>query len=133
MCVLFCNSRTVCTLCICFVGVNGQFTVTIVSNPAGRLVGGSTYDYPVLSSVTLTCMVDPSPPGGATYQWNTGGCFTNGHIITPTCFPTGQTTQSVTGNSLLAHDAGTISCAVTIGSDAYTSGPLTLRISGICI
>jgi len=123
----------VCTRCICFVGVDGQFTVTIVSNPTGILVSGSTYDYPVLSSVTLTCMVDPSPPGGATYQWNTGGCFTNGHITTPTCFPHGQTTPSVTVNNLLAHDAGTIICTVIIGDVSYASGPLTLRISGICI
>jgi len=44
-------------------GTYGQFTVTIVSNPAGTLVSGSTntFDYPILSSVTLTCTVDPSP------------------------------------------------------------------------
>jgi len=129
--VLFCNS--VCTVSIYFAGVDGQFTVTIISNPAGTLVSGSTYDYPVLSSVTLTCMVNPLPPVGVTYQWNTGGCFTNGRITTPTCFPHGQTTQSVTGNGLLARDAGTVICTVTIGGVKYTSGPLTLRISGICI
>ena len=78
-----------------------------------------------------------SSDGGSTiflvdsYQWNTGGCFTNNAHYTPTCFPTGQTTQSVTGNSLLAEDAGTITCTVTIGGVDYSSGPLTLRISGI--
>jgi len=127
--VLFCNF--VCTVCICFIGVDGQFTVTIISNPAGTLLSGSSYDYPVLSSVTLTCMVNPSPPAGVTYQWNTGGCFTNGRITTPTCFPHSQTTQSVTVNNLLAHDAGIIICTVTIGGINYTSGPLILRISGI--
>ena len=66
------------------------------------------------------------------YQWNTGGCFTNDVHDTPTCFPTGQRTQNVTGNNLLAEDAGTITCTVTIGGVDHTSGPLTLRISGIC-
>ena len=109
------------------------FAVTIVSNPAGTPVSGSTntFDYPILSNVTLTCMVDPSPPAGTTYQWNTTGCFTNDAHNTPTCFPTGQTTQNVTGNNLLAEDAGTITCTVTIGSVDYTSGPLILRISGM--
>ena len=67
------------------------------------------------------------------YQWNTGGCFTNNAHNTPTCFSAGQTTQNVTGNNLLAEDAGTITCTVTIGGVDYTSGPLTLRISGIRI
>ena len=67
------------------------------------------------------------------YQWDTTGCFTNNARNTPTCFPTGQTTQSVTGNNLLAEDAGTITCAVTIGVVDYTSDPLTLRISGISL
>jgi len=69
------------------------------------------------------------------YQWNTAECFTNNRHDTPTCFPAGQTTQSVTGNNLLAEDAGTITCTVTIGGVDYTSGPLTLRISGmfLCI
>jgi len=118
---------------------NGQtYTVTIVSNPAGTPVSGSiyTFDYPILSSVTLTCMVTSS--GGLTftvtnYQWNTTRCFTSNRHDIPTCFPTGQTTQTVTGNNLLAEDAGTITCSVTIGGVNYTSGPLTLRISGIYI
>ena len=113
-------------------GVDGQLTVTIVSTPAGTPVSGSTntFDYPILSSVTLTCMVDPSPPASATYQWNTGGCFTNDRHDTPTCFPTGQTTQSVTGYHLLAEDAGPIACSVTIDGTYYTSDILTLRVSG---
>ena len=116
-------------------GVDGQYTVTIVSNPAGTPVDGSlnTFDYPILSSVTLTCMVDPLPSADATYQWNTMGCFTNDRHTTPTCFPTGQTTQSVTGNDLTAEDAGTITCTATIGGVDYNSEPLTLRIPGVCI
>ena len=44
---------------IYFVGVDGQYIVTIVSNPAGTPVSGftNTFDYPILSSVTLTCDV----------------------------------------------------------------------------
>jgi len=80
------------------------------------------------------CMVTSSDgltPTVTNYQWNTGGCFTNDRITTPTCFPTNQATQNVTVNSLLAHDAGTITCTVTISGADYNSGPLTLRISGI--
>ncbi|XP_065904647.1 hemicentin-1-like isoform X2 [Dysidea avara] len=103
----------------------------VTSNPAGTPVTANTFDYPILSSVTLTCTVDPSPPAGTTYQWNTGGCFTNSAHNTTSCFPTGQTTQNVTGNNLLAEDAGTVTCTVTIGGVDYTSVPLTLHISGI--
>ncbi|XP_065895470.1 hemicentin-1-like isoform X2 [Dysidea avara] len=110
-------------------------TVNIISNPAGTPVSGSInkFDYPIFSSVTLTCMVDPSPSTPVTYQWDTT-CFTNDIHDTPTCFPTGQTTQNVTGNNLLAEDAGTISCTVIIGGNDYTtSRPLTLQISGIAM
>ena len=113
-------------------------TVTIVSNPAGTLVSGSTntFDYPILSSVTLTCMVTSSDGSTITvtnYQWNTTGCYTHPdhNSGNPTCFPNNQTTQSVTGNDLTAEDAGTITCTVTISGIGYTSEPLTLRISGI--
>ena len=110
-------------------------TVTIVSNPAGTPVSGSTntFDYPILSSVTLTCMVDGSTPTMTNYQWNTTGCYTHPdhNSGNPTCFPTGQTTQSVTGNDLTAEDAGTITCTVTVADVNYTSGSLTLRISGV--
>ena len=74
-------------------------------------------------------MVDPSPPAGATYLWNTTGCYTHSGG-NPLCFPNGQTTKNVTGNNLLAEDAGTITCTATIGGVDLTSGPLTLRISG---
>ena len=120
-------------VCVHYVGVDGQvYTVTIVSTPAGTPVNGSTntFDYPILSNVTLTCMVEPSSPAGVTYQWNTGGCNTNnrGEII---CFPTGQTTQNVTDNSLLAEDAGTIACNATIDGAVYVSNEFTLRVSGM--
>ena len=116
-------------------GADGQgYTITIIRSPNGTLVSGSTYDYPILSSVNLTCVVNSSPsPSGITYRWNTTGCFTNEKHRDSTCFPTGQITQSVIGNNLLAEDAGTISCIVTINDTNYTSDPLTLRISGTCI
>jgi len=117
-------------------GTNGQYTVTIVSTPAGTPVSGSTItlDYPILSNVTLTCMVDPSPPAGATYRWSTWGCFTNFYHSVPTCFPAGQTTQSVTGYNILAEDAGYIACTVTIGGTDYASdfdSVFRLRVSGM--
>jgi len=117
------------------IGTYGQFTVTIVSNPAGTPVSGSTntFDYPILSSVTLTCVVtssDGSPFTVTNHQWSTTRCYTNNIHNTPTCFPTGQTSQSVTDNNLLAEDAGTITCTVTIGGVNYNSGQFTLRVSG---
>jgi len=75
-------------------------------------------------------MVDPSPSLPATYHWNARKCFTSFRHNIPTCFPVNQTTQSVTGNNLLAEDAGTITCTVTIGGVDYISESLTLRISG---
>ena len=112
-------------------------TVAIISIPAGTPVSGSvnTFDYPILSRVTLICTVradDESSIIVNSYQWNTAGCYThpnrnNGY---PTCFPVGQTTQNVTDGDVTAEDAGTITCTVTISGSDYTSGPFTLRISG---
>ena len=65
------------------------------------------------------------------YQWDVTGCFTSVRHNVPTCFPADQTTQNVTGNNLLAEDAGTITCTATISGVDYTSGPFTLRLSGI--
>ena len=113
------------------------YTVTIVSSPAGTSVSRSTntFDYPILSSVTLTCNVasiDGSSFTVTSYQWNTAGCYNNSKFTdgNPECFPHGQTTQNVTGNDLNAEDAGTITCTVTINGSDYTSEPFTLRISG---
>ena len=119
----------------CFLsGVDGHSKVTIVSSPAGTPVGGSnnTFDYPILSSVTLTCISDYDNDFYASYQWNTAGCYTHPNFNNgnPRCFPHGQTTQNVTGNDLNAEDAGTITCTVTTSHGDYTSEPFTLRISG---
>ena len=116
---------------------SGLLTVRIVSSPVGTPVSGSTntFDYPILSNITLTCNVaadDGLPVTVTSYRWNTAGCYThpNHNNGNPTCFPDGQTTQSVTDNDVTAEDAGTITCTVTISGSDYTSGPFTLRISG---
>ena len=82
-----------------------------------------------MSSVTLTCMVNPTPSSSVTYLWNTTGCYTHSKF-NPRCFPNNQITQSVTGNNLIAKDAGIITCIAKINGSDYISGPLTLRISG---
>ena len=120
-------------------GVDNQtaFTVTIISSPAGIPVNGSTntFDYPILSSVTLTCDVtsdDGFSFNVTSYQWNTDLCYTNRNFSdgNPGCFPHGQITQNVTDDDVTAEDAGTITCTVTINNTNYTSEPFTLRISG---
>ena len=112
------------------------YAVTIVSSPAGTLVSGytNTFYYPILSSVTLTCNVASNNGSSfivASYRWNTDGCYNNNKFTpsNPRCFPHGGTTQNVTDN-VIAHDAGTITCTVTINGRNYTSEPFTLRISG---
>ena len=106
----------------------------VISSPTGTPVSGSdnTFDYPILSSVTLTCMVDPLPVIDVTYRWNTEGCYTNSNYNggSPRCFPQGQTTQNVTDNDVTAEDAGTVTCTMIIYDIKYTSEPFTLRISG---
>ena len=99
-----------------------------------------------MSSVTLTCNVaadDGLPFTVTSYRWDTTQCYThpNRNGGSPSCFPDGETTQSVTDDDVTAEDAGTITCTVTIsgsdftsgsgsGSGDYTSGPFTLHISG---
>ena len=114
-------------------------TVAIISSPGGIPVSGyaNTFDYPILSSVTLTCHVTPHhdlPFTVNSYQWNTTGCYTNTlyNDGLPRCFPHGQVTQNLTDYYLTAEDSGTVACIVTISDSSYTvtSGLFTLRISG---
>ena len=126
--------QVTCLLANCGNNCSDNFLgVTIVSSPAGTPVSGSnnTFDYPILSNVTLTCMVEPIPSSSGNYQWDTTGCYTNSKFTpsNPECFPRGQTSQTVTDNDLNAEDAGTITCTVTISGNDYTSEPFTLRIS----
>ena len=101
--------------------------------PAGTPVSGSTntFDYPILSNVTLICAVTPNDTFTViNYKWDTTGCFTSNRQNTPTCFPTGQTKRSVIGYNLFAEDAGSVTCTATIDGINYVSKPLTLRIKG---
>ena len=114
-------------------------TVTIASSPVGIPISGyaNTFDYPILSSVILTCHVTPHhnlPFTVSSYQWNSTGCYTSNMYNdgVPRCFPHGQVTQSVTDLHVTAEDSGTVACTVTVSDSNYivTSGLFTLRISG---
>ena len=121
-----------CIIIIVLTDVDGDTHVIIVSDPAGIRVNGSanTFDYPILGSVNLTCLVNPTPSDPVTYQWNTEGCYVY-NDNERRCFPAGKTTQSVSEDDLLAKDAGSITCTATILGVEYTSDEFTLRISGM--
>ena len=132
-------SCTCIALSYVFIGGDGEptHTVTIINSPAGTPVIGSTntFDYPILSSITLTCNVTTNvglPFIVTSYQWDTTGCYANPNFNggNPRCFPDSQTTQSVTDDDVTAEDAGTIACTVTISGNLHTSESITLRISG---
>ena len=112
--------------------------VNIVSSPAGTPVVGSTntFDYLILSSVTLICALNPLPVSNVSYSWNTTRCYSSSNYNggNPRCFPRAQTTRIVTGYNLTAEDAGTITCTVTFDSSQYTSEPFILRVSSeLCV
>ena len=118
-----------------YVGIGGQ-TVTIVTDPAGVPVNGqnNTFDYPILTNVTLMCIAtaaDGSPANVTSYRWSTTNCYNNSDGVLNFCYrANGKTTQNITDNNLRAQDAGTVNCTATINGNDYTSDPLTLRISG---
>ena len=120
MCLI--PSIALCILLL-YIGVDGQ-TVTIVTDPAGVPVDGqdNTFDYPILTSVTLMCIATAADGSPAT--------------VTSYCWHSSQTTlnipnsHAITFDNLLARDTGTVSCTATIDGTNYTSDPLTLRISG---
>ena len=110
------------------------YTVTIVSNPAGVPVNDmpNAYEYPILRSITLTCVVEPLPSVNVTYQWNTGECYSNVHYNEGIvgCFAHNQTTQTITDDDLTAEDAGTISCTAKVDGVNFFSSAYVLNISG---
>ena len=118
----------------CELGVDGHDgqTVTIVTNQAGVSVNGQedTFDYPILTSLTLMCIATAADGLPATsYHWNNIYCYGGGGSYS--CFYSQvQTGQNITGYNLQALDAGTVNCTATINGTNYTSNPLTLRISG---
>ena len=112
-----------------------SFNVAIVTVPAGVPVNGlsNTFDYPILTSVTLMCNAtspDGSPLTGASYSWTATNCYTYAGSVVDPCFYSGGIGQTITGYDLLAQDAGNVTCTATIGGVGFTSNPLTLRISG---
>ena len=116
-------------------------SVTIVTDPPGIPVDGQpgTFDYPILTSVTLMCMAtlsNGSPVTVTSYRWTATECYTRSGGVQDPCFygdynPYNPiyTGQNIT-DDVLAQDAGTVRCTATIGGVDYTSDPLTLRISG---
>ena len=89
-----------------------------------------------MSTVTLICIArlsDGPPDTVISYSWSAINCYTHEGGVDNPCFiynDIPHTTQSITGNELLATDAGTATCTATINGRNYTSDPLTLRISG---
>ena len=109
--------------------------VTIVTFPKGTPVNGSnnTFDYPILTSVSLLCMVttqDGSPVAVTSYSWTATNCYSHTGGVRNPCFYSSGTENNITEISLLAPDAGTVTCTASIAGFDYTSDPLTLRISG---
>ena len=70
-----------------------------------------------------------SPANVTSYHWNVINCYVDSGDYP--CFYSGNKTgQNITGENPIANDAGTVNCTATIDGNNYTSGPLTLRISG---
>ena len=111
-------------------------SVNIVTDPNGIPVNGSnsTFDYPILTNVSLLCIATVacrSQVTATSYSWTATNCYNHtGGVETPCFYSGGHTDNNITGDSLLAPDAGTITCTATIDGIDYTSDPLTLRISG---
>ena len=99
-------------------------SATIMSSPPGIAASGSTntFIYPIMSSVTLTCIPDPLLTSGVNYTWTTSSCTT--------CFPNNVTEQNATTSSLTPDDAGTFTCSAEGGMGGpATSVQFTLRVS----
>ena len=120
---------------LCFIGF-GVRTVIVVTDPVGTPIDGhpNTLDYTILSNVTLMCVAtetDGSPAMVTSYRWTAKDCYNHTDGVEDPCFyDGGHTGQNITGNDLLAQDAGTVTCTAIICGIDYSSDPLTLRISG---
>ena len=114
------------------IGVDA-WNVTIVTNPVGIQVDNqtNTFDYPILTNVTLICMVVPANVNVISYHWTAVDCYNHSKGVDDPCFYSGNKAgQNIIGYDLLAQDAGTVTCTATADGDNHTSDPLTLRISG---
>ena len=79
----------------------------------------------------MATVADGSPVTVPSYSWTAVNCYSrNGGVQDPCFYDDNPTGQNITGNNLLAQSAGTATCTATIDGMDYTSGPLTLRISG---
>ena len=79
----------------------------------------------------MATTTDGSPANVTSYYWNATSCYNHTKGVEDPCFySSNHTGQNLTGNNLLAQDAGTVTCTVNIGGVNYQSKPLTLRISG---
>ena len=113
-----------------------NINVTIVTDPAGIPVDGQsgTSDYSILTNVTLMCMATAANESSVSvnsYRWTAVNCYTRtGGVNKPCFYDNNPTEQNITHNSLLAVDAGTVTCTAIVDDLDYTSDPLTLRISG---
>ena len=110
-----------------------SINVVIVTDPSGTLVDG-IYNYPILTSVIFSCIAtstDSTPITGASYYYRDRSCYTNSHGVRDPCFYEGTTTgYNITGDNLLAQDAGNVSCTAIVNGVYYYSNILRLRISG---
>ncbi|XP_065910272.1 protein sidekick-2-like isoform X2 [Dysidea avara] len=121
-----CSAFTIFVLFLLKQGTDAQYTAYIERNP-------SSSTYPLFSSLTLTCVVSPSPFGSISYSWITTECFQTSDYNggNPACFPHGQTSQSVTGSNLRAEDAvDSLSCRAVFQGTTVTSSSITITISG---
>ena len=113
-----------------------NINVTVQTDPEGTPVNGSnnTFDYPILTNVSLLCVAttaDGSLVTVASYSWTATSCYNRtGGVHSPCFYSGGRTGYKITDNSLLAPDAGTVTCTATVGSASFTSDPLILHISG---
>ena len=109
--------------------------ISITSIPVGAPVNESTntFDYPILTNVSLLCMAttpDGLPIAGISYSWTATNCYSRTGGVQIPCFYNGSTGSTITDNSVLAPDAGTVTCTATIAGKDFISDPLTLRIAG---
>ena len=114
------------------IGVN----ISIISIPVGTPVNESTntFDYPILTNVSLLCMAttpDGLPIAGASYSWTATNCYNHtGDVQIPCFYSGGRTGNIIIDNSVLAPDAGIVTCTATIAGKDFISDTLTLRIAG---
>ena len=93
------------------VGTNGQ-SATIMATP-------NMSAYTVGDNLSLECVANNiSMDTNLMYMWSCSDCFANGN------------TTSTVNRSLTDMDSSMISCSISNGTDAYTSDPFNLQVTG---